>query len=295
MLDTTALHRGAIAVSEYRCRFGPHDLPFPELHDAYSVSYVRAGTFGYHTQGKSFELVAGSVLIGRPGDEYACSHHHHGGGDECLAFKLGPEVVESLGAKPAAWRTPCLPPASELMVIGELAGAAADSCKLEAGPAHGLAVGPGLDELGLMLAARFVQLVGERVRGVVCATPSDRKRAVEAALWLDAHAHEAVDLQRTAASVELSAFHFLRVFKSVVGVTPHQYLVRSRIRHAASALVEEDRSISEIAFACGFGDLSNFVRTFRRAAGTSPRAFRNRARTGRATSRRARLEFRRDR
>src|SRR3954451_8954659 len=118
MLDTTVLHRGAIAAFEYRCRFGPHDLPFPELHETYSVSYVRTGTFGYHTRGKSFELVAGSVLIGRPGDEYACSHHHHGGGDECLVFKLTAEVVDSLGAKASAWRTPCLPPVSELMVIG---------------------------------------------------------------------------------------------------------------------------------------------------------------------------------
>ncbi len=66
-------------------------------------------------------------------------------------------------------------------------------------------------------------------------------------------------------------------------MTPHQYLVRSRLRHAALLLVDDARSINEIAFGVGFGDLSNFVRTFHRAAGVSPRAFRKAARGDRKT------------
>ena len=64
----------------------------------------------------------------------------------------------------------------------------------------------------------------------------------------------------------------------MLGVTPHQYLVRSRLRRAARLLAEEDRSITDIALDVGFADLSNFVRTFHRAAGVSPRAFRRAAR-----------------
>jgi len=95
---------------------------------------------------------------------------------------------------------------------------------------------------------------------------------------LDDHAHEPVDLQRTAAAVGLSAFHFLRLFGGVLGVTPHQYLVRARLKRAARLLAAEERGISAIAFDCGFSDLSNFVRTFHRAAGVSPREFRRKAR-----------------
>ena len=73
----------------------------------------------------------------------------------------------------------------------------------------------------------------------------------------------------------LSPFHFLRVFSDVVGVTPHQYLMRCRLRRASRALVETDRSITDIAYDAGFGDLSRFVKTFTRAAGRSPRAFRS--------------------
>ena len=76
----------------------------------------------------------------------------------------------------------------------------------------------------------------------------------------------------------VSPFHFLRLFSSVLGVTPHQYLVRSRLRHAARLLAETGPSITDIAYDVGFGDLSNFVRSFHRAAGVSPRRFRQASR-----------------
>jgi AraC-like DNA-binding protein len=57
--------------------------------------------------------------------------------------------------------------------------------------------------------------------------------------------------------------------------------VRSRLRQAARRLVEGDQPITDVAFDCGFADLSNFVRSFHRAAGVSPRAFRLAARADR--------------
>jgi len=112
------------------------------------------------------------------------------------------------------------------------------------------------------------------------AVARDRRRAVESALWMDAHSHEPLDLEDAAREAGISAYHFLRLFARVLGVTPHQYLVRSRLRHAARLLAEDDRSITDIAFDVGFGDLSNFVRTFHRAAGVSPRRFRRTATKG---------------
>jgi AraC-like DNA-binding protein len=104
---------------------------------------------------------------------------------------------------------------------------------------------------------------------------------VESALWIDAHADQSIDLHTLARRCGLSAYHFLRVFAAALGVTPHQYLVRSRLRHAARRLVEGDQPITEVALDCGFADLSNFVRSFRRAAGTSPRGFRRAAQADR--------------
>jgi transcriptional regulator GlxA family with amidase domain len=126
----------------------------------------------------------------------------------------------------------------------------------------------------MLLAERFVEVVSRRRSEPVKSRPKDRRRAVEAALWMDAHSRQPIDLESAAREAGLSPFHFLRLFANVLGVTPHQYLVRSRLRHAARLLADPSRPITDIAFDVGFGDLSNFVRTFHRAAGVSPRKFR---------------------
>jgi AraC-like DNA-binding protein len=265
MIATTLLERRSIAVSDFRCSAGPGDTPFVEQYRCHSVSYVRKGSFGCRTRGRTFELVAGSILVGFPGDEYVCTHDHVCG-DECLSFFLGPELVEAIGDRAEVWRVGAAPPLPELMVLGELAQAAADGRS-----------DIGLDEVGQLFASRFVEMVSGRSREPATVTARDRRRAVEAALWIDATSHQEIDLEGAAGQAGISPFHFLRLFTNVLGVTPHQYLVRSRLKHAARLLANGDRAITDVAYDVGFGDLSNFVRTFHRAAGVSPRRFREAA------------------
>ena len=160
-----------------------------------------------------------------------------------------------------------LPPLPELMVLGELAQTAADGSS-----------DVGLDEVGLALAARWSKSCPAQSQKAIKAAAQDRRRAVEAALWIDANAHEPIDLEGAAGEAGLSPFHFLRLFRDVLGVTPHQYLVRCPLRHAARLLADDERSITDIALDVGFADLSNFVRTFHRAAGSRRRGFRRAAR-----------------
>jgi len=266
MAATTLLERQSISVSDFCCSAGPGDKPFAEQHRCHSISYVRKGSFGLHCRGKFSELVAGSVLIGHPGDEYTCTHDHVCG-DECLSFFLSPELVESIGNGKDIWQVGSTPPLPELMVLGELAQAAADGNS-----------DIGLDEVGQMFASRFVEVVSGKPRKVGPDAARDRRRAVETALWIDAHSHRPIDLEDAADQAGISPFHFLRLFRHVLGVTPHQYLLRSRLRHAARRLADDDSPITDIAYDVGFGDLSNFVRTFHRAAGASPLRFRQASR-----------------
>jgi AraC-like DNA-binding protein len=263
MTATPIWQRGAITVYDYRCTAGPDSKPFVEQHTSHSIAYVRKGSFGCTKRGQSFELVAGSLMIGHPGDEYVCSHDHHVCGDECLSFFLSPALVDEIGGNTDVWRTGCAPPLSELMVLGELAQAAVSGRS-----------DLGLDEVGHAMASRFVEVVSGRKQKPPQATARDRRRAVETALWIDAHSHRAIELEDIAGEAGLSPFHFLRLFSNVLGVSPHQYLVRSRLRHAARLLADDERPITDVAFDVGFGDLSNFVRTFHRAAGVSPLRFR---------------------
>jgi AraC-like DNA-binding protein len=266
MTATPLFQCDSISVFDFRCTAGPGDKPFTEQHSGHSVSYVRKGSFGCRSRGRTFELVAGSVLVGHPGDEYMCTHDHVCG-DECLSFFLGEGLVDAIGDRAAIWRVGAAPPLPELMVLGELAQAAA--CGRS---------DIGLDEVGQLFASRFVEVVSGRAPKPAVAGARDRRRAVETALWIDAHSHRPIDLEQAAAQAEISPFHFLRLFSGVLGVTPHQYLVRSRLRHAARLLADDDLPVTDIAYDVGFGDLSNFVRTFHRAAGVSPRRFREASR-----------------
>jgi AraC family transcriptional regulator len=257
----TLLSGGSLTVMEFRCTAGPGDAPFVEAHKCHSLSYVRSGSFGCRTRGKAFELVAGAVLVGHPGDDYMCTHEHVCG-DQCLSFSFAPALADQV-AGADVWRSGATPPLPELMVMGELAQAAADR-KTDIG----------VDEIGLAFAARFAEAVTGEPRRPVRTSPADRRRVVEAAMYIDAHADRPITLERSAGRAGLSPYHFLRLFARVLGVTPHQYLVRARLRRAARLLAEDARSITDVAFDAGFADLSNFVRTFHRAAGVSPRKFR---------------------
>jgi len=281
MLLTSLCNTSNLTANLYRCTAGPEDRSFVEAHDSYSVAFVRRGSFGYLNRGRHFDMLPGSILIGRPGDEYTCTHDHHDGGDECLCFKLKPELVETVGDDAASWQRGAVAPRAELMVLGALAEAAAVGGSNVA-----------IEEAGLALVAKVVSLATADRHGMGKIRAKDRRRIVAAAHWIEEHAQEEIDLAAAGRESGLSAFHFLRLFARVVGVTPHQYLIRARLRQAARLLAEDDQPITDIAFEIGFGDLSNFVRTFHRAAGMSPRAFRRLAQSGMAAHERKILQER---
>src|SRR4029453_2123116 len=200
MTATTLLERKSISVSDFRCTAGPGDKPFAEQHSRYSISYVRKGSFGLHCRGRFSELVAGSVLIGHPGDEYTCTHDHVCG-DECRSFFICPELVEAIGDSRTPWQVGSVPPLPELVVLGELAQSAADGNS-----------DIGLDEIGQVLASRFVEVVSGKPRKAGLDTARDRRRAVETALWIDANSQHPINLEDAAAQTRTSPFLFLRPF-----------------------------------------------------------------------------------
>jgi transcriptional regulator GlxA family with amidase domain len=85
------------------------------------------------------------------------------------------------------------------------------------------------------------------------------------------------DLSSLARTARLNRWHLLRTFEAITGTTPHQYLLRVRLRRAAVRLRTESEKIVDIALGCGFGDVSNFNRNFRAEFGVSPRTYRTAA------------------
>jgi transcriptional regulator GlxA family with amidase domain len=77
----------------------------------------------------------------------------------------------------------------------------------------------------------------------------------------------------------LSAFHFIRTFRSAYGQTPHQYLRARRIERARDLLITTPMPITEVCVQVGFQSLGSFSSLFRRVTGETPAAYRAARRT----------------
>ena len=91
--------------------------------------------------------------------------------------------------------------------------------------------------------------------------------------YIDENLETNLSLKKLAEIAFFSPFHFHRVFKYVTQETLNEYITRRRIEKSASDLLHKNISVSEIAHAYGFGDLSSFSKTFKKYFGVSPTAF----------------------
>jgi AraC family transcriptional regulator len=94
--------------------------------------------------------------------------------------------------------------------------------------------------------------------------------------YLHARLAAPISLSEVAAAACLSPFHFLRVFQSAFGQTPHQYLNHCRIERAKFLLEKTTIPVTAICLECGFTSLGSFSALFHKRCGMSPRAWRKR-------------------
>lgn len=259
-------------VADVICTSGPDDRPFEEQHSQFAIAVVVAGSFQCRSPLGAALMTPGSLMLGNSGQCFECGHAH-GEGDRCVSFWYAADHFERLSADAgvrrgaARFSVPRLPPIRALspMVTRAVLGVSApDEMPW--------------DELSVMVA-------GTALRVSAGLSSSDRRssplnadaRVVHALRTVDRYPASTWTLNRLANVSGLSLYHFLRTFDRITGVTPHQYVLRARLRHAAVRLVRESGSILDLALDCGFGDISNFTRAFRNEFGASPRRYRERS------------------
>jgi len=93
-----------------------------------------------------------------------------------------------------------------------------------------------------------------------------------------------ISLEQLASVCDLSVNYFARAFKKCTGVPPHQWLVEMRLEKAKDLLLNTKTRLAEVAVACGFADQSHLTKTFVRATGNTPGAWRRERSIGRALS-----------
>jgi AraC family transcriptional regulator len=252
-------------ITDVRCTASPSDPAFEEQHGAYCMAIVAAGTFGYRSAKGRATLAPGAVLLGNAGECFRC-HHDHGAGDRCLSLHFTPEYFERIvagvpGARTLALNGASLPPRPgtiSLEILASLAGDAPEAFEER--------------------AVEFAGSTVARLQGVSPDTLSfnarQARKMAEVARLIDADAQRNWQLGDMAEAAVMSPYHFLRAFRAQIGITPYQFLLNRRLRNAALQLVETDEPVLAVALGCGFNDVSEFNRRFRRTFGQSPSGFR---------------------
>ena len=130
----------------------------------------------------------------------------------------------------------------------------------------------GLAQLIAVHLARSYGETDEEAHGGSSALPGYKLRQITD--WMAEHFSEEFHLPRLAAQAGLSRFHFQRLFKGAVGVSPSRYHINLRMNEARRLLRETKMSVIDVALEVGYANPGHFSQLFRRETGLSPSEYR---------------------
>jgi len=257
-------------VSDVVCTSGPRDRAFEEAHTGVSVAIVIAGSFEYRSARGRHLMTPGSFMLGNPGECFECGHDH-AAGDRCISFHYEPaffaSVTEENDSRAETFKSSRIAPvraSSEIVTQTTLA----------LGPVASMS----WDELAIDVADAASRLSNGTSRRTSAVSRGIGAYVTDCVRTIERDPSNQVSLGDLAAKAGLSSFQFLRAFRALTGVTPHQFILRTRLRSAAARIAADSVRIIDVALDAGFSDLSNFNHAFRAEFGATPTSFRDRAR-----------------
>jgi AraC-like DNA-binding protein len=239
-----------------------HRDPAEESAGELSLSFVLKGAFTIRLGSKQYELGEGSIFITGPGMCFRTRHAEDPPTDVCLSIDYAAEFFENGNAPPAPLE-PVLPLTNRTAFLKWRLGRA-----LTENGQSALYEEIGADMLSSLTApAEGRSRFAERRLAWYADRIEEARRLLTASFQED---HSLASLSR---AVGISPFHFARLFRSLTGVPPGRFLLETRLERARGML-REHRSVTDTCFACGFRNLSYFVRAFRKRYGVPPSAVR---------------------
>jgi AraC-like DNA-binding protein/quercetin dioxygenase-like cupin family protein len=247
-----------VRVRSWRDRFGGRQSWRATAHSGVEVAFVEAGGLSYRVGSLTIEVRPGQAIVVPPHVEHASTL---AAGTRARSLWLGVGMVEEIAAAMGARlaRDPLLiPRADRVCTLSEMITAEAAG----EGPGKVIAV----EALAEALA---IDVLRSTQTDPLATVSADRR--VNAALDKIHESYaEPLDVDALARVAALSRFHFSRLFREQVGMSPYQYLVKVRVERAAELLRQGRRSVTEAALEVGFQDLGRFARAFARRFGCRP-------------------------
>ena len=127
------------------------------------------------------------------------------------------------------------------------------------------------EHLGMSLSIALIQKFNKDVTSYPLVKGGMSKARLQRVLeYVVANSHQDIRLTDLAEIADMSRFHFARLFRMQMGMTPHRYLIEQRLKQAKALLRLDTTSVAEIAIETGFTSPGHFSRAFRRYVGVSP-------------------------
>jgi len=249
----------ARSASEDSCAADPNGPAAQWTYDDAAIGFVVSGWFEYASEDQTLLATPGSVILGNAGESFSVRHVDTLGNRRLVvSFKrdLLEEVANDAGLSPR-FETIALPPSQPATRMFGLIRALSQ---------------PGGEDALYPLA--HAALTARQPRAPERISARDRTRVQQAVSHIEAYFGDACTLQTLADIAGLSRFHFVRMFGAVVGQSPNQYLINTRMRAAADRLLSTQAPIAQIAFDVGFNDISHFYSCFRETFACTPRQWR---------------------
>jgi AraC family transcriptional regulator len=278
--DVHILHSsGFYQVRDFKCNCVECHTSRLEYSATFNFCFVRSGYFEFNVFRDNLEVHVGRVLVTKPGSEHI-AHHIDDQPDVCSVFDFKNDFYNSL-QEHYQYDIPWFFQNNDIHSLllkcsPELDYLHDRILKLtKPGDASQLQV----DDLVLRLIDRVMKSLGNvaNLDSIPAALKKFHLITIEKAKnYMLANFDKNIGLQQLAEHCCVSLFHFSRIFKAVMKITPHQYLSEIRLNHARILLENTKYPVTQIAIQCGYNSVEHFATAYKQRFETTPSESRSR-------------------
>ena len=279
LADIHILHQSDFyRVLDFKCYCVECSVTNPEYNESFCMSFIRKGFFEYRSFKRKDEVHVGRVLISKPGYEHT-TRHIENQPDVLTIFDFKRSFFEETILDIYGTKLPWILKNKDIHSVMINATAELEYLhyrlfqKLNSRKYNLLEI----DELVIALLEKLMSVLGsaETPASISEKLKEHHLVTIETARnYILTHFKENVSLHQLAEHCHVSPFHFSRIFKTITGISPHQYLSSMRLTHAKVLLEETIAPVSDIAYECGFNSPEHFVTAFKYYHKINPSAMR---------------------
>lgn len=273
LADVHILHQSDFyRITDFKCHCDVCSVSATEYNESLCFSFIRKGFFGYQTFKRKEEVHVGRVLISKPGYEHIATHID-GQPDITTVVEFTVDFFKEIQEqyRQAAWFLKNNDLHSLLLQTNPGLDYLHNNIwvNLEKKNVANLQ----MDEMVMELLERVINILTDSkpLRGIADSLKQFHLGTVENAKnYIFENFAANVSLHQVARHCLVSPFHFSRIFKTIMNISPHQYLAEVRLSHARVLLSTTDQSITDVAFACGFNSVEHFATAYRQRFRMNP-------------------------